>query len=128
MTWADTKHPLRINCDLHVKGPVTPQGFLYINPGKAPYRKHSVGHVFHVTYFTPPSLHGEAVVIKHVEKTGDNSNIIGDVVTRSVREPLLLGVLLEIRIFVEKMCEKNKWPQGMVEINILSRKEVEILK
>ena len=33
---------------------------------------------------------------------------------------------LEINIFVGKMGEINKGPQGMVEINILSTKEVEI--
>ena len=35
---------------------------------------------------------------------------------------------LEINIFVGKMGEINKWPQGMAEINILSTKEVEISK
>ena len=30
-------------------------------------------------------------------------------------------ILLEINIFVGKMGEINKWPQGMVEINVLSR-------
>ena len=33
---------------------------------------------------------------------------------------------LEINIFVGKMGEINKWPQGMLEINILFTKEVEI--
>ena len=33
---------------------------------------------------------------------------------------------LEINLFVGKMGEINKWPQGMVDINILSTKEVEI--
>ena len=33
---------------------------------------------------------------------------------------------LERNIFVGKMGEINKWTQGMVEINILSTKEVEI--
>ena len=33
---------------------------------------------------------------------------------------------MEINIFVGKMGKINKWPQGMVEINILSTKEVEI--
>ena len=36
------------------------------------------------------------------------------------------GVFLEVYIFVWKMGEINKWPQGMVEINSLSTKEVEI--
>ena len=34
--------------------------------------------------------------------------------------------MLEINVFGGKMDEKNKWPQGMVEINILSTQEVEI--
>ena len=33
---------------------------------------------------------------------------------------------MEINIFAEKMGEINKWPQCMVERNILSTKEVEI--
>ena len=36
------------------------------------------------------------------------------------------GVFWEINIFVGKMGEIYKWPQGMVEINILSTQEVEI--
>ena len=36
------------------------------------------------------------------------------------------GVFLEINIVVGKIGEINKWPPGMVEINILSTKEVEI--
>ena len=35
-------------------------------------------------------------------------------------------VLLEINIFGGKMGEQNKWPQGLVEIKILSTQEVEI--
>ena len=33
---------------------------------------------------------------------------------------------MEINIFVGKMSEINKWSQGMVDLNILSTKEVEI--
>ena len=36
------------------------------------------------------------------------------------------GVFVEINIFVGKMGEINNWPQGMVEINILATKKVEI--
>ena len=36
------------------------------------------------------------------------------------------GVFLEINICVGKMGEINKWPQDMVEINILLTQEVEI--
>ena len=36
------------------------------------------------------------------------------------------GQILFENMFVGKMGEINKWRQGMVEINILSKKEIEI--
>ena len=38
----------------------------------------------------------------------------------------ILGGGVEINISVGEMGEINQWPQGMVKINILSTKEVEI--